>query len=48
MTNRVTSSEDERELFSYLYFRDNAAGHQRERNTDRNQVLQVARPGALQ
>ena len=60
MTNRVTSSEDERELFSYLYFRRNVAGDQREwwfhssgcrewfqaeRNTDRNQVLQVAPAG---
>jgi sarcosine oxidase subunit delta len=63
VTNRVTSSEDERELFSYLYFRRNVAGDQREwwfhssgcrewfqaeRNTDRNEVLQIARPGALQ
>ena len=63
MTNRVISSGDERELFSYLYFRRNVAGDQREwwyhssgcrewfqaeRNTDHNQVLQVARPGALQ
>jgi len=63
VTNRVTSSEDERELFSYLYFRRNVAGDQREwwyhssgcrewfqaeRNTDHNQVLQVARPGAQQ
>ncbi len=30
VTVRATSSEDERALFSYLYFRNNAAGHQRE------------------
>ena len=30
MTNRATSSEDERALFSYLYFKRNVAGQQRE------------------
>ena len=30
VTNRVTSSEDERALFSYLYFRRNTAAEQRE------------------
>jgi heterotetrameric sarcosine oxidase delta subunit len=30
VTQRVTTSEDERALFSYLYFRRNVAGAQRE------------------
>ena len=30
VTVRPTSSEDERELFSYLYFKRNATGEQRE------------------
>jgi heterotetrameric sarcosine oxidase delta subunit len=30
VTSRPTSSQDERALFSYLYFRRNAAGPQRE------------------
>ena len=62
VTVRATSSEQERELFHYLYFRENTAGDQREwwfhssgcrewfqaeRNTTRNEVLQVARPGGL-
>ena len=63
VTVRPKRSPTLRELTSYIYFRRNVAGDQREwwfhssgcrewfqaeRNTDRNQVLQVARPGALQ
>jgi heterotetrameric sarcosine oxidase delta subunit len=62
VTTRATSSQEERPLFHYLYFRTNTAGDQREwwfhssgcrewfqaeRNTTRNEVLQVARPGML-
>ena len=62
VTNRATTSEDERALFHYLYFRTNTAGDQREwwfhssgcrewfqaeRNTTRNEVLQVVRPGGF-
>jgi heterotetrameric sarcosine oxidase delta subunit len=62
VTVRPTSSEDERALFHYLYFRTNTAANQREwwfhssgcrewfqaeRDTTRNEVLQVARPGQL-
>ena len=62
VTERATSSDDERALFHYLYFRTNSGGDQREwwfhssgcrewfqaeRNTTRNEVLQVARPGEL-
>jgi len=62
VTERATTSEDERALFHYLYFRTNTGGAQREwwfhssgcrewfqaeRNTTRNEVLQVARPGEL-
>ena len=62
VTVRPRSADDTRALFSYLYFRKNDAGAQREwwfhssgcrewfqaeRNTTRNEVLRVGRPGEL-
>jgi heterotetrameric sarcosine oxidase delta subunit len=62
VTVRATDSEAERELFHYLYFRNNTAADQREwwfhssgcrewfqaeRNTTRNEVLAVVRPGGF-